>query len=206
MNTVMNKTCPKCGSTERVKRGNSDRCAECNRHTVRAWKAKNKAKVEEYNKQWYSKNVDRINEKRRSRYPDIAESDREKSKAWSKKNPDKKAKSGEKWRANNPDKVRDRVRKWQANNPGKVRELHRRRRARIKGADGDISDFEWQNILEFYNHTCLCCGATEELTQDHVIPLSKGGSHSPDNIQPLCRTCNLRKHVKIIDYRGDYGS
>jgi len=40
---------------------------------------------------------------------------------------------------------------------------------------------------------CRYCLATEELTVDHKIPLSKGGSNKPANLQCLCRRCNSMK-------------
>ncbi len=50
---------------------------------------------------------------------------------------------------------------------------------------------------------CLCCGesAFSELTIDHIIPLSKGGTNDFDNLQTLCDKCNFEKGVRIRNYR-----
>lgn len=44
------------------------------------------------------------------------------------------------------------------------------------------------------HYTCQYCGAhTRELTLDHVVPRSKGGKHTWDNLVSACRQCNHRK-------------
>ena len=48
---------------------------------------------------------------------------------------------------------------------------------------------------------CQCCGSTENLTIDHVIPRSLGGPNKNRNIQLLCCWCNMLKANKIIAYR-----
>ena len=40
---------------------------------------------------------------------------------------------------------------------------------------------------------CLWCGATRDLTVDHIVPLSQGGSNESDNLRVLCRKCNSRR-------------
>lgn len=40
---------------------------------------------------------------------------------------------------------------------------------------------------------CMKCGATGELTVDHIVPLSKGGTNAPMNLQAMCSLCNQRK-------------
>ena len=45
---------------------------------------------------------------------------------------------------------------------------------------------------------CTMCGSTRDLVADHVIPLSRGGTSTPDNLQVLCRTCNTRKHNQFF--------
>lgn len=44
---------------------------------------------------------------------------------------------------------------------------------------------------------CVECSAQDYLEYDHIIPYSKGGSNSSNNIQLLCRKCNLKKSDRI---------
>lgn len=44
---------------------------------------------------------------------------------------------------------------------------------------------------------CVNCGATQNLQYDHIIPFSKGGATSIENLQILCQKCNLEKSNKI---------
>jgi 5-methylcytosine-specific restriction endonuclease McrA len=43
------------------------------------------------------------------------------------------------------------------------------------------------------NWTCQYCGARSQLTVDHVVPRSKGGGSTWDNIVASCAPCNRRK-------------
>ena len=54
-----------------------------------------------------------------------------------------------------------------------------------------------------YKNTCPSCYKSEpeiKLTEDHIIPLSKGGNNKIENIQPLCGVCNCKKYNKIKKY------
>jgi len=84
----------------------------------------------------------------------------------------------------------------------KARSYAKARRARKFGAGGKLTAKEWQEIQKKYGNKCLCCGSTEKITIDHVIPISKGGLHVKSNIQPLCNICNSKKHTKETDYRN----
>tara|TARA_R110002095_G_scaffold124835_4_gene108373 strand:- start:1558 stop:2892 length:1335 start_codon:yes stop_codon:yes gene_type:complete len=44
---------------------------------------------------------------------------------------------------------------------------------------------------------CVFCNADDYLEFDHIIPLSKGGSTSTENLQILCRKCNSEKSDSI---------
>ncbi len=48
-------------------------------------------------------------------------------------------------------------------------------------------------LNEIPKNKCRYCGATENLTYDHKIPIIKGGSDDLKNIQVLCFRCNSMK-------------
>ena len=50
-----------------------------------------------------------------------------------------------------------------------------------------------REVLRRDKHACQYCGGTKQLTLDHVIPRSKGGKHSWDNVVIACERCNSRK-------------
>lgn len=75
--------------------------------------------------------------------------------------------------------------------------------ARKKNAAGSHTHGEWETLKKQYNYTCPCCFKSEPeivLEEDHIIPISKGGSNNIENIQPLCHPCNAKKHSKIIKF------
>lgn len=53
-----------------------------------------------------------------------------------------------------------------------------------------------QKVFKKYNFKCVDCGSDENLTIDHVIPWSKGGSDEIGNLQCLCKRCNSKKGAK----------
>ncbi|WP_262107494.1 HNH endonuclease [Arthrobacter sp. Marseille-P9274] len=61
-----------------------------------------------------------------------------------------------------------------------------------------------QLIKERDNHTCRYCAisiAAEPhllLEVDHIMPVSKGGLSTPENLQTLCWKCNRAKSDKVL--------
>lgn len=70
-------------------------------------------------------------------------------------------------------------------------------RSRRFGDIGRLGDDEWQMVLKSHNNACAICGAVENISIDHIVPLSKGGTNTIDNVQPLCRSCNSRKGNRV---------
>lgn len=90
--------------------------------------------------------------------------------------------------------------------PNRAKQIERvlRRRARLLGAEGEHTAEEFLALCEKYGNVCLCCKEEKPLTIDHVVPLILGGTNDIENIQPLCRSCNSKKHIKIVDYRLEF--
>jgi 5-methylcytosine-specific restriction endonuclease McrA len=48
---------------------------------------------------------------------------------------------------------------------------------------------------------CQYCGAAAE-NLDHVVPRSRGGEHSWENVVAACRRCNSRKENRLVQEAG----
>ncbi|MBD2130390.1 HNH endonuclease [Microcoleus sp. ZQ-A2] len=59
-----------------------------------------------------------------------------------------------------------------------------------------------REVLRRDKHTCQYCGSTKQLTLDHVIPRSKGGKHTWDNVVIACERCNSRKGDRTPQQAG----
>ena len=107
-----------------------------------------------------------------------------------------------KYRANHPDEIRDKIQRYFASEQGKAvrKAAHQRRRSRLYGNGGSYTAHEWASLCSWFGNICLLCGATD-ITVDHVLPLSKGGTNTIGNLQPLCGRCNMSKHNHYVDYR-----
>ena len=66
-----------------------------------------------------------------------------------------------------------------------------------------LTNEAFERIIQAQNNKCLKCGIefTEEErpTRDHVVPLSRGGKDTRDNVCALCHQCNAHK-ADNLDY------
>src|ERR1017187_3698855 len=80
---------------------------------------------------------------------------------------------------------------------------NRRHKIRKSMNGGSHTLQEWLELKMRLNNTCLSCHRKEPeiaLTEDHIVPIVHGGSDAIENIQPLSRSCNSRKHTPTINY------
>ena len=84
----------------------------------------------------------------------------------------------------------------------------------IVAAHGDVREFDFLNdvpaltnnrLFRRDSHMCLYCGDylwSCELTRDHVIPVSRGGTDTWENVVTACRECNHYKADRLLDEIG----
>ena len=68
-----------------------------------------------------------------------------------------------------------------------------RRKRRVAAVVNDLTDAQWLALMEAWGG-CAYCGALDSaLQRDCVLPISRGGRYTVDNVVPACRRCNASK-------------
>jgi len=96
----------------------------------------------------------------------------------------------------NKDKVKKQTKKWRKDNPEKYKAQNIRNKIQRRGygtpTESDI-------IFTFQQYTvCVYCLSDSNLTIDHIVPLSCGGSNNLDNLCIACGPCNSSKGNKPL--------
>ena len=69
----------------------------------------------------------------------------------------------------------------------------RRRKGRLSRVENDLTALEWRTLQDAWG-ACAYCGATDRaLQKDCVLPISRGGRYTVDNVVPACGPCNASK-------------
>lgn len=183
------------------------------------YRAKNPGKVKAARRAYYVKNADLEKAKSRTNYRENHDYHIEVMRLWRERNRQKHrelakanyhAKAEERraaqraYRASNVEWHRARTSEWCKANPDKVRIIANRRRARIaKVAYHPIIP---RDVFDRDGWRCYICGievfdlksktALNKAELEHVIPLSRGGEHTMENLKCSCRRCNALKGVR----------
>jgi len=123
-------------------------------------------------------------------------------KAYRKSKKDHRLKTSAIWRAKNPEKWRIanniRSERFRKANPERSKELKTANLAKRRQAEGTLSRGIIAKLKLSQGGQCvLCQSKLERFHLDHIQPLSRGGTHTDDNVQLLCPRCNLRKSNKL---------
>jgi len=116
--------------------------------------------------------------------------------------------SARNYKSKNREKENIQQRKWRANNRIRCRAYDRKRAQLIKNTPDNLFLLP-EKLVEIYDEyvrfnglKCeYCFSVVDDLTIDHVMPLSRGGFHEKDNIKFCCLSCNSKKKdILILDF------
>ena len=223
----------KCSNCKEEKRLNSDnfhkkesnktgyqtQCKECLNKKRRQRYVAEKEEVREYNKRYYKENVpaikkqqlkyrkknrERLNELGKQYYHNNKEYYAELNKKYYAENKEYHDNYMIQYSLNNKERISEYNKHHYQNNKELYRKNWQTRRARMAGLPCNLTEEEWQDLLDMFGNSCAYCGVHQEeldetLQRDHVIPVVKGGGYTKGNIVPACRRCNNSKGTKDLE-------
>lgn len=184
-------------SNKSSKDGLHYRCKVCHSFLNASYRSRNKEKLRESNRRYREQYPDRVRE---SRYK------------WRTSHPEAQRAIDLRYSHNNKERIRQRHRAQYSKHIENHRRYRREHaaerrhstnlyRAKKRQLKATFNDADWNFALEYFHSCCAYCGKQRglwqtKLAQDHYIPLSKGGSFTPDNVVPACNGkdgCNQMK-------------
>lgn len=167
----------------------------------------------------------RDKETRRAHYKANSEKQKARSEAWRKAHPEQKRASAKVYREANKDKIKvwhkvwrkanlakhcSYMQTWRKTHPDKNREKSRKYRAKHRALEC-TSQIEPINEKVVYLRDGWICQHCQKRVDkrfkypnpmsaslDHIVPLSKGGSHTYDNVQLAHLVCNVSKGDRLL--------
>lgn len=163
--------------------GFRNECRECEKVQARNWEARNPGKKSEYLARSHAKHKVKRNAKK---------------KAYRKANLEKHQEWDRALYLRKREELRAQGKAYYEANKERFFEWRDKRRALLKGAEGQFTRDDVRRIYANQGGCCAYCGIflPDAYHVDHKIPLSRGGNNWPDNLAITCATCNLRKQDK----------
>lgn len=69
----------------------------------------------------------------------------------------------------------------------------RRRKRRLARVENDLTDEQWVALQAAWGGCAYCGAIGTPLQRDCVLPISRGGRYTLDNVAPACASCNASK-------------
>ncbi|HAY42531.1 MAG TPA: hypothetical protein DCY59_02815 [Micrococcaceae bacterium] len=204
------RTCAKCSASandvqfKKDKRAHDDLgayCLACQREYNAAHYGKNKAKLNAENNARYHANKDSVLEQQREYR--AANIDRIKAydRARYQADPEGRSAHVQSWIDANRERYLATKREYSITNRDRRLDIQTALRLDNAGFGADWEPIVRRDVWESYGRACGICRdpiTFEDMTLDHIYPISKGGEHLLSNVQPAHWVCNLKKRDTII--------
>lgn len=204
-----------------------DLCKVANNAHSTTWARNNSVKSKGIKDDWYARNLSKATASAalRSRspeaklrkhqyYQDHSTEIKSRTAQWALQHPEEVKEHKVTWNSKNRVHKNQLSRSWKKANPEKVKSMRRKSalRRRANKFNAFREPYTEAEILELYGTDCHICGEPIDmmaprqsglpgwelgLHMEHVIPLSKGGSDTKENVKPAHGQCNVLKHNTV---------
>lgn len=141
----------------------------------------NPEKIAARNKLWYEQNRDKQIQYGRDRYVAKRDEILIEKRRYSKSNRPLMRLRWNRWRSTPTGRAADN------------RSKAKRKALKLANHRSDFSVEQWLERVAEFDQCCAYCGSQTALAQDHLLPVSMGGSDTIGNLIPVCRSCNSSK-------------
>lgn len=189
--TMSDKKCPRCGEIKSISEfyknvsrrdGFSTYCKTCIAQDSHDYYVKNKEKCRERTNKWRAANREYVNAR---------------DKRYRLEHPDIEFRKQQKYRETHREKLYLKGKTYRTTHADYFLNKARERKAiRNSQSDGTVTLQYEHQLFESQHGLCAYCKADLSITGkhlDHIIPLSRGGLHTANNVHWTCPTCNMSK-------------
>lgn len=184
-------------------------CVECRKEKSAKWRVENQERERNRSRNYYAENraraleyakanLDRINKRRRAHQQKNRDRIKETKRSWYARNADKARAQANASYKRHKKTVRTKQADFYKRNPAPFKQRARNRRALLKKAAGSHTHADIEKLYASQGGRCAICfrQLNGKYDVDHVVPLLRGGSNDPENLQLACCPCNNRKRAK----------
>ena len=202
---MADRTCARCGTTpditpfkrdKRAKDGLGAYCLPCQRDYNAEHYAANRDRRNAQTSQWYYDNRDSVLAQQRQYRAAHAERIREYDRARYAADPERRSAHVAAWVAANRERLRETKARYYQDNRDRMRDVADTARVESAASAPTAEPIVRREVWEAWGRCCGICGDPVEVEAaelDHIKPISKGGAHTWDNVQPAHKSCNSRK-------------
>jgi 5-methylcytosine-specific restriction endonuclease McrA len=182
-----------------------DRDLEQSRAQKRAYidanRGRSRAQKREYDQQWRRDNPELAREKAARDSKRFRETNPDYFREWYEHHIEQQRERSrlvmERLRRERPELEREWKRRYRTKNAALVKEREREKTYARRALQPHSATLA-RLMTEIVQRPCVYCGATENITIDHIVPLSRGGKHEADNLTPACFPCNSSKCDRLL--------
>jgi 5-methylcytosine-specific restriction endonuclease McrA len=170
-------------------------CKSCVRAYNKRYNLKNKEQLTKQKSDYREANREELRSNQRQHYKENKDQYAIRAKAWRTNNSESKKAYDKKYAQLNKDKTKAASKRFAQKHPDRISLKRQKRRARL--ANAKAYEVTAKDLSKILSAPCIYCRRPSQHV-DHVIPLSRGGSHSIGNLAPACQECNLAKGSKLV--------